>query len=269
MAGMIQETGTVFSYSQINESAINEAWWNVSAAVGCGNETVHVQQVFDCMQKADYNALLAASPTYGFWPSVDNRLVFVNYTARTMAGEVAKIPLLIGNNENEAGLAKISSLIENEPLPDAFWDYFNLVHFTCPSGQRANASIYSGVPTWRYRYFGNFPNLRLTANPDSGAWHGEEITIIWDTEPITPSVPKTEAEIQIGDYMRGAWLAFAKDPVNGLRRYKGGWPQWNPAEETLIRLAFDNMTGTNLAFPQEYDATCNSSIENQPALSNA
>lgn len=44
--------------------------------------------------------------------------------------------------------------------------------------------------------------------------------------------------------------------MNGLRKNEGGWPQWIPAKKTLVRLAYDNLTGTNLAFPMEYDAGC-------------
>ena len=49
---------------------------------------------------------------------------------------------------------------------------------------------------------------------------------------------------------------FAKDPANGLTTYEGGWPLYDPAEESLIRLAYDNLVGTNLAFPMLYDAGC-------------
>jgi hypothetical protein len=41
-----------------------------------------------------------------------------------------------------------------------------------------------------------------------------------------------------------------------LRKYEGGWPQWDPTEKTLVRLAFGTLTGTNVAFPIEYDASC-------------
>jgi hypothetical protein len=37
--------------------------------------------------------------------------------------------------------------------------------------------------------------------------------------------------------MRGAWAAFAKDPIKGLPSYDG-WPNYNPNGTTLIRLAY-------------------------------
>jgi hypothetical protein len=52
--------------------------------------------------------------------------------------------------------------------------------------------------------------------------------------------------------MRAAWAAFAKDPVNGLTNY--GSPTYNTSEDSLIRLAYDNITGPNIINPYAYDA---------------
>lgn len=52
------------------------------------------------------------------------------------------------------------------------------------------------------------------------------------------------------------WTTFAKDPLNGLTAYEGGWPAYDPASETLIRLGYNNAVGTNLASPTLYDVAC-------------
>jgi len=98
--------------------------------------------------------------------------------------------------------------------------------------------------------------------PDSGAWHSSELPLVFGNYPnATGGVPaSTAAELSIGDYMRGAWAAFAKDPVNGLTSYQGGWPMYNPAGNTLIRLAYNNVTGTNLAMPILYDGACHTTF---------
>ena len=54
--------------------------------------------------------------------------------------------------------------------------------------------------------------------------------------------------------MRGGWAAFAKDPEKGLLNY--GWPLYNTSQDTLVRLAYDNVTGPNLINPYRYDADC-------------
>ena len=56
--------------------------------------------------------------------------------------------------------------------------------------------------------------------------------------------------------MRGAWAAFAKDPVRGLIGYEDGWPLYAPNASTLIRLGFNNRTGANLGLGAEYDSGC-------------
>lgn len=93
--------------------------------------------------------------------------------------------------------------------------------------------------------------------PDSGAWHASELPLLFGNYPAGKVIPDvTDAERSIADYMRGAWAAFAKDPVNGLDAYQGGWPRYLPSGNTLVRLAYGNMTGTNVADPGLYDAEC-------------
>lgn len=76
--------------------------------------------------------------------------------------------------------------------------------------------------------------------------------MLFNTIPST--IPATEEQISIGKYIRGAWAAFAKDPTNGLTTY--GWPRYDPSQDTLIRIAYENITGPNLINPRRYDADC-------------
>jgi hypothetical protein len=71
----------------------------------------------------------------------------------------------------------------------------------------------------------------------------------------TFSLNAAAEEIKFKAYMQGAWTAFAKDPVKGLRTYKGRWPLYGPTKESL-RLAYHNLVGTNVAFPMLYDTGC-------------
>jgi len=194
----------------------------------------------------------AASATSGilgsFIPTVDDTVVFSNYSERTPAN----VPLLLGNNNYEAGLFRLDFALEGVFFPDVFWDDFDLQEFTCPAGIRANASVAAKNPTWRYRYFGVFPDLAISTV--AGTWHAAEVPIIFDTVPANPG--PTADEISIANYMRGAWTTFAKDPAKGLLTYGEGWPTYNASGETLIRLAYNNVTGTNLALPSLYDALC-------------
>ncbi|KAH8668035.1 Alpha/Beta hydrolase protein [Tricladium varicosporioides] len=255
-AGFIPESGNVFSWGlPASKSASAAAWYALSTKIGCGNlSSSDAAAVLSCMRTKPYQAILNAVPTVSgangilgtFGPTADETVVFSNYTGRTPANR----PMLIGSNNYEAGLFRTSFALANITYPDAFWDVFNLQEFTCPAGIRANASLSFKNPTWRYRYFGVFPNTAIST--EAGAFHAAELPILFNTLP--PSPPSTTEQISIGNYMRGAWAAFAKDPVNGLTTY--GWPSYNPSGDTLLRLAYNNVTGTNLANPSLYDANC-------------
>jgi cholinesterase len=254
-AGFIPESGTVFSWGLPNSKASSaKAWFNVSATLGCGDSSSDAATVLSCMRKQNYTAILKAIPTSSgtssilgsFGPTVDDTVVFSNYSQRTPA----KVPMLLGNNNYEAGLFRTEFALDGIFFSDAFWNDFDLQEFTCPAGIRANASVSAGNPTWRYRYFGVFPDLEVSS--EAGTWHAAELPILFDTVPATP--PPTQAEISIANYMRGAWAAFAKDPQHGLSNY--GWPTYNTSHDTLIRLAYNNITGPNLINPYKYDADC-------------
>jgi hypothetical protein len=78
---------------------------------------------------------------------------------------------------------------------------------------------------------------------------------LFDTIPQTVDV-NTPEETSIAAYLRGAWAAFAKDSINGLNEYEGGWPQYSTNGDSLIRLAYNNITGTNLIAGNYYDDGC-------------
>lgn len=256
VAGLIAESGTTqpggLPYAE-STSATN--WYTVTSSVGCGNASTDPTALLTCMRALPYDTILSAIPTTGldailsaFGPTVDNITVFADYSERTPVN----IPMLLGSNDFESRTWKTQLALANTTYPDELWEELNLADYTCIAGTRANLSIAAGNPTWRYRFHSVFPNTDISS--EGGAYHGSELTLIFGTEFATPA--STAEEIKVADYVQGAWVAFAKDPVNGLSSYEGGWPLYDSAEETLIRLAYDNTVGTNLALPELYDAGC-------------
>ena len=255
VSGLIMESGAA-GFGRPLPPNNAKAWYNVSDTLGCGTKaTTNSSQILLCLQKKDVKDLYAAIKSNKFQPTVDDITGFADYPSLSKAGKFAQLPLLIGNDDFEAGAFIPVSALYGETHTHEYWVNFSNSEFACPVGVRANVSVCHGLPIWRYRWFGNFPNTRLITNPDSGAWLISEVPFIWNTLPAGPGIPPdTAEEISIRKYTQGAWAAFAKSPTDGLTKY--GWPQFSPFEPTLIRLAYQNVTGTNLALSGIYDEVC-------------
>jgi Carboxylesterase family len=158
--------------------------------------------------------------------------------------------MLLGNNNNEAGLFDLISMAGGGNVTAKSTASENL-GFTCPAGTVAAARAKAGIPTWRYRYFGVWPNNQLT--PTSGAWHGSEIGPLFGTTAIVSGEQPIPAEIELGEKMRHAWASFAKDPYNGLKRPEIAWPTYDPEKPTLVRLGYENSPIIDFVDPNEYD----------------
>ncbi|KAH0046109.1 cholinesterase, partial [Aureobasidium melanogenum] len=172
----------------------------------------------------------------------------------------ANIPYLAGNVDYEAGFYKLAAWATNKTLEPAQWDDFNLAGFTCPTGtETANRAKYN-VPTWRYRYFGDWENLRLY--PGSRAYHGTEITMIFRTAEDVSGLPNSAVGNGVSMYMMKAWPTFTCNPARGLEEM--GWPTYEPRKSTLAKLAYENMT--TFVDPAVYDVKCPVVDAPSPAL---
>lgn len=172
--GFILMSGTVGLGTLSNETA-NSLWFNSTTAVGCGGASDDHDKVHECMMTKSGAEISAKLPAYTdedlpllFSPTVDEQLVFSNYSGR----KPIAAPVLVGNTDFEAGLYRL--LVPQ--LPESALPDLNSETFVCPAAQRAADSVLQGNPTWRYRYFGDFPNLELTTDPPSGAWHGSDVS---------------------------------------------------------------------------------------------
>ena len=137
-------------------------------------------------------------------------------------------------------------------LPNYLWELLNLIVFTCPVNNAATLRAAANVPVYRYRYFGDFFNLRLYNG--SGAYHSGELGVEFGTSQDVTGIAPTLQEALVSQYMQKAWATFAKDPVNGLPSL--GWPQFNPTADTLIRLAYPCEAEASYVSPTQYDYAC-------------
>ncbi|KAI8725704.1 Carboxylic ester hydrolase [Fusarium sp. LHS14.1] len=235
--GFVLMSATVDGFPALSSESTESRWFRIAETAGCGaRATTHLNVITECMRGKPARDLMSALSSQdtgigavpAFGPGVDDIIVF-----------------------NEAGLFRL--LQPNQT--DAYWTDFNDRYYTCADALRLQRSIRDRNPSWRYRYFGDFPNIAVSTDPPSGAYHGAELQPLFDTVPQSPMASAQE-QVAVGDYLRGAWAAFAKDPAHGLLAYKNGWPKYEPTEETLIRLAFENQAGANLTLGNAYDGTC-------------
>ncbi|CAP92638.1 Pc13g15690 [Penicillium rubens Wisconsin 54-1255] len=191
-------------------------WNELSTAVGCGVGA----QSFQCMKKVPAMKIVEtrARGNYTFHPIVDNVLVFSDYGARAEMGKLARLPTLAGitGREYSAFLPLSQTSVDEIAIHVLGQQIYN-----CPLRESVRIRVDHQVPTWRYVYHGNFTNL--SPIPWLGAYHGSEIPMVFGTYNIS-AIPSSAREVEVSQYMQGAWVAFAKDP-RGLSEY--GWPEFS------------------------------------------
>lgn len=252
-AGFIYQSGTASQQVQ-NSSIAASAWDSAVHTVICQSSNFTAELA--CMRQVPADQIAAAA-TGSFVPTIDDVTVFSDYAERMAAGNFTKKPLLLGSNDNEGTYLTMIYALSNISLPASYADIVTASLFTCPTSARASAHVSQNLPTWRYRYFGSFPNTNLTTTFDAGAYHGAEIPVLWGTAPEGDGVPNyTIEELRFASYMGEAWTAFAKDPEKGLSEY--GWPMYNESTESLVRLAWNHSVGANVVAPSVYDGVCGS-----------
>ncbi|OAA58117.1 cholinesterase precursor [Niveomyces insectorum RCEF 264] len=259
--GIIAHSGNVFSFP-VNDKTVQEAnWAKVVAAVNCSDAADEMA----CMRTVDWQTLEAVSaglavspsssvlrPKPAFWPKVDDEVVFADYLDRTARGSFAKLPLLLGNNNNENGYYQIPAFAKGiVPTPDQVRSFL-LESFTCPVAYQAAARQSHGVPAYAYRYFADWDNTRLY--PTSGAYHGVDLHMIFGASADVSGLPTSAPQRQLTRVMQTAWHAFCADPHHGLARL--GWPHFDPNGDTLVQLGLDNVPKAQFTRPSVYDAPC-------------
>jgi carboxylesterase type B len=240
--GVYDPTGSNFTYV---------AW-----SVGCGDLT-NQDAIFECMQKADatalvevynkYNATLNGGKSLSFTTLADNQTRHSNYADLQDRGLFARIPTIYSSCNNEG-----ASLVSFNPagVNQTEVDTRTLSLTTCPGASSSASRAKYGVPVWRIRYFGVWPNL----NPFTwlGTYHSSDIPMIFGTSDLRG--PDTAAEVATSKYYQAAWAAFAKDPTGGLVKYR--WPTYDPAAKTLVELGLNGSTTAAFNDPLSFDGLC-------------
>ncbi|KAH8649186.1 Alpha/Beta hydrolase protein [Xylariales sp. PMI_506] len=272
ISGYIQESGAIVLSTVKDPNHTNFTY--LADQVNCtqGDE----YEVFDCMQNVlaedliavlnHYNSTANGGKSFSFNPQADNETSFGNYSERGLLGRVAPIPGLFGNNDNEfAALVSFPADPYTIGVNQTQVDYLDFIDMVCPLTEEVYTRQLGHnftVPVYHYRYFGVWDNI----NPFSwlGSYHSAELPMVFGTyalpEPAGSPFPNhstTPEEVAVSTYMQAAWVAFAKDPANGLKNFDN-WPTWTPGNGTngLVELGFNNQSGAVFSPSDSYAWAC-------------
>ncbi|KAF2036120.1 alpha/beta-hydrolase [Setomelanomma holmii] len=248
--GFIAQSGTALSGN--SNDPTNSNFTYVAAQLGCMSS--NKDEDLACMQKKDaksiinvynkYNATSNGGKSLSFNPSLDKVTSFANYTDRQVRGLFARLPTILAQVDNEgASLVVYNPAGPNQTAVDAFTRSIS----TCPIAQGALARKNFGVPVWRTRYFGEWPNLNPF--PWLHAYHSSDIPMVFGTSDLLG--PDTATEVAMSKYIQGAWAAFARDPEQGI-----SWPTYDPNADTLVKLGVENNTQAVFGVGDEFDGLC-------------
>jgi cholinesterase len=183
--GLMSTSGNAFSFPINTPQKQVNNWYTLSDSLGCGSSG----DTLDCMRKQPWESIsLAVSkvpPSPGgspvrstppFYPMVDNMTVFSDYLSLSSSKSFAPIPYLHGHNDYEQGYYVIPAFAQGRNVTAEQTAQFLLESFVCPHSYEARKRVLAHVPTWVYRYFGDWNNTRLY--PTSGAYHGTELHML-------------------------------------------------------------------------------------------
>jgi cholinesterase len=259
--GLMSTSGTAFSFPMNTPQKQVDNWYQLSASVGCGSSG----DTLSCMRQQPWETIskavskVAPSPggspvrsTPPFYPMVDGRIIFSDYLSLASSGSFAKLPYFHGHNDHEQGYYVIPAFAQGRNVTEEQTDQFLLESFVCPHSYEARQRVVAKVPTWVYRYYGDWENTRLY--PTAGAYHGTELHMLLGGSEEVSGIPPSQAQKDTTRLFQSAVGAFANDPQSGLTKL--GWPQFNPNTNSWIEVAVDNQPEITLVKPEKYDKTC-------------
>ncbi|KAJ7445249.1 Carboxylesterase [Mycena latifolia] len=229
-----------------------------AAAVGCSQtpgpaRLACLKQVPAATIRNFTNGPLSGS----FGSVVDNVTVFTNPLERLRASATAKVPIVIGNMQNDGsaftvGMTNLTAFLETEfpgiPISpdlvrslypgqndsDVISDSSTDAAFRCPDELWSAAVTGAGVSSvFRYSYGAVFADLQKF--PGAGAWHSSEIGPLFGTFVRSTATP---AEVTWSSTFQTTIANFVKDPTTSPAL---NWPKYvpGPPAATLAKLAYN------------------------------
>jgi para-nitrobenzyl esterase len=271
-AHAIMQSGPCFGFLFVDKQAATDQGDRLTKAVGCTEPST----LATCLRSKSPEQLLLALPlreaflgTPGdvFGPAIDGvTLPKAPYDA-IVAGEIAKVPTILGTNLNEGqsflklygrdptpkearnilgalvGAAKTDAVANRYPIDtttkQALVDIITDGVFTCGARRAARALRGAGVTTYRYQFA--YP-YSPQAFPDLVTTHGFEIPFVFGYGLFGSTF--NEAQLAVVDTVQGYWSRFAKtgEPNGGGAR---AWPVFG-ADDAYLSIDAPPVAGKDL-----------------------
>lgn len=262
LTGSIRPRDTIFS----NFSFVAE---HMGCSIPCDEDGI---KELDCMRSVPFAQLenfigsyadAGKEPELYFNRIVDETLVFQNYTARGVAGKVARKPILASVTANEASSLfpwPKENLTEGPYQPPITG--FDIA-FSCSVYEATVLRNLFDIPVFRMQYAAEFPNLNVYKW--LGAYHAADIPIIFGTYHLLDHVAEsTVFEREVSEKLQDYVLAFARDPVNGLPEL--GWDAMDASDADggfLLRMGGGGKVAERID-GNEVDGVCTGNGEYDP-----
>ncbi|PQE33368.1 hypothetical protein CJF32_00006660 [Rutstroemia sp. NJR-2017a WRK4] len=249
--GFICNSGNALLFPSVDDPTYSNFTF-VASHFNCSSPSGSAEDLLSCMRKvpaADIESFLKsysdsqAAPALSFSATVDNTIVFSNYTSRLLAGNVSSKPAIYGYTDIDT-IAFVA--FPADPLQESANRTLAEISFQswiCTTSAISRYRTDIGLKTYQYQYRGNFSNI--SPLPWLGAYHSSELPLIFGTSGDFRG-EDTRLEKQTSLAMQRAWGAFARDPENGLERT--GWGDSSEQEGEVFggRSTYDEM-GKNVA----------------------
>ncbi|TVY88200.1 Acetylcholinesterase [Lachnellula willkommii] len=272
------QSGTVFTSSpskDLMHSNFSFVAHHVGCEAPCGGDEDGAAEL-DCMRRVPFAQIVnfigqygdqGATPALSFNVIADDRIVFLNYTARAEAGKITRAPVIISTTANE-----FSSLVPypvNNLTAGPYQPAVTARDVTIGVCSTLNSTVYrnrmgAGVPVFRSQHAGTFPNLNYYKW--LGAYHASDLPIVFGTYGLLDGIANTTRfEVEVSQSMQDHVLAFVKDPFNGPQKTMG----WNPLVASdphggdLIRFGADGKVSQHVD-GVEVDGACEGLVEYNP-----
>lgn len=158
-------------------------------------------------------------------PMIDGRLVAGPIAEVWSAGRQARLPLIVGANNDELGF--LASTLGIEAARER-----GETVFSEPARHVARCAQTTGQPVWAYIFGQVAQSMRA---PGRGAEHASEIPFVFGTLAARHGNGVDDADRACSQSLGEAWVTFARD---GVPAAEAAWPRYDSARGFILRIGF-------------------------------